>query len=103
MTREQHRTSATLPRLSVPHQSPHQRPESRDGSKRRPRVVYWNNIPSPYMVDRFAAVARRGNIDLEVWFTEEREPGRSWAVTPDHWQFRARYLPAIAAAGWRFP
>jgi hypothetical protein len=26
----------------------------------RPRVVYWNSIPSPYMVGGFIGVARRG-------------------------------------------
>ena len=30
----------------------------------KPRVVYWNNIPAPYMVDRFNALVDRGNVDL---------------------------------------
>ena len=34
---------------------------------RLPRVVYWNNIPSPYMVERFNAVARRSNLDFRDW------------------------------------
>jgi glycosyltransferase involved in cell wall biosynthesis len=61
----------------------------------RPRVVYWNNIPAPYMVERFNAVAERGNIDLEVWFSTRTESDRSWQVAEECWRFPYRYLPAI--------
>jgi glycosyltransferase involved in cell wall biosynthesis len=64
-------------------------------SGRTPRVIYWNNIPAPYVVDRFNAVARRGNIDFEAWFSARTEPDRSWAVDESSWGFRSRYLPAI--------
>lgn len=60
------------------------------------RVVYWNSIPSPYMVDRFNAVADRGAFDFEVWFNEERESDRSWTVDPASWRFASRYLPRAA-------
>jgi glycosyltransferase involved in cell wall biosynthesis len=60
---------------------------------RRPRVIYWQNIPSPYFVGRFNALADRGNLDFEAWFNGEREPDRSWAVRPAEWRFRARYIP----------
>lgn len=59
------------------------------------RVVYWNNIPAPYMVDRFNAVARRGNLDLEAWFSARTESDRSWAVDESGWCFPYRYLPAL--------
>jgi glycosyltransferase involved in cell wall biosynthesis len=59
------------------------------------RVVYWNNIPTPYMVERFNALARRGNIDLEAWFGARTEPDRSWTVNESTWEFRYRYLPRI--------
>lgn len=62
-------------------------------SKTRPRVVWWSNMPTPYFVDRLNAVARRGNIDLEVWFNVERESDRSWRIDPNTWLFRARYIP----------
>jgi hypothetical protein len=32
----------------------------------KPRVLYWNNIPTPYTVERFN-VARRGTLDFEAW------------------------------------
>lgn len=60
---------------------------------RRARVVYWNNIPSPYVVERFNALAERGNLDFEAWFNEEREPDRSWDVAEEEWRFSARYIP----------
>jgi glycosyltransferase involved in cell wall biosynthesis len=60
-----------------------------------PRVVYWNNIPAPYMVERFNAVARRGNLDFEAWFSAPTEKGRSWTVDEDAWEFEYEYLPAL--------
>ena len=61
----------------------------------KPRVVYWNNIPAPYMVDRFNAVARRGNLDFEAWFSAPTEEGRSWPIDEEAWEFRHKYLPVI--------
>lgn len=61
----------------------------------KPRVVYWNNIPAPYMVQRFNAVAQRGNLELEVWFSARTKRGRSWKVDEHSWQFHHVYLPSI--------
>jgi glycosyltransferase involved in cell wall biosynthesis len=63
--------------------------------------VYWQNIPSPYFVGRFNALVDRGNVDFEAWFNEEREPDRSWDVTPAEWRFRARYIPNRCLFGRR--
>jgi glycosyltransferase involved in cell wall biosynthesis len=60
-----------------------------------PSVVYWNNIPAPYMVERFNAVAERGNVDLKVWFSARTESDRSWAVAEESWRFPYQYLLAI--------
>lgn len=59
------------------------------------RVVYWNNIPAPYMVERFNALARRKNVDFEAWFSARSKKGRSWRVDEDAWEFEYRYLPSI--------
>lgn len=59
----------------------------------RPFVVYWNNIPSPYMVERFNALADRDVFDFEAWFNDRIEPDRSWDVEEASWRFRHRYLP----------
>jgi glycosyltransferase involved in cell wall biosynthesis len=69
--------------------------------ERKPRVVYWQNIPSPYVVSRFNALVDRGNLDFEAWFNAEREPDRSWEVNPAEWRFRARYIPARRLFGRR--
>jgi glycosyltransferase involved in cell wall biosynthesis len=61
----------------------------------RPRVIYWNNIPTPYMVERFNAVIGRGNMDLEVWFGARTEPDRSWTIDESTWRFPHRYLPRV--------
>lgn len=60
---------------------------------RKPRVIYWNNIPAPYMVERFNALALRGNLDFEAWFSARSEYGRSWLVDESRWRFPYRYLP----------
>lgn len=61
----------------------------------KPFVVYWNNIPSPYMVERFDAIARRDRVRLEVWLSKRTEADRSWLVEEDRWQFPFRYLPSV--------
>lgn len=58
----------------------------------RPRVVYWNNIPAPYMIERFNAVASRGTLDFEAWFTQRNAPDRSWRVDEADWRFPYRYM-----------
>jgi glycosyltransferase involved in cell wall biosynthesis len=71
-------------------------------SGRRPRVVYWNNIAAPYMVDRFNALADRGVLDFEAWFSRRTNPDRSWDVDPRSWRFRHRIL-AREVAGRQGP
>ena len=68
---------------------------------RSPRVVYWFPMPAPYMVDRFNALARRGNLDFEAWFTNRREPHYSgaWEVDESTWQFPYRYIPGVLVHG----
>ena len=56
--------------------------------------MYWNNIPSPYMVERFNALADRGAFEFEAWFNDRIEPGRSWDVDESTWRFKFRYLPS---------
>lgn len=67
----------------------------------RPSVVYWNNIPSPYVVERFDALAARGNLTFEAWFNTRREPDRSWEIDETTWRFAYRYIPERSLAGRR--
>ncbi|GMV68719.1 MAG: hypothetical protein AMXMBFR76_11580 [Pseudomonadota bacterium] len=73
----------------------------------RPFVVYWNNIPSPYMVERFNALANRDTFEFEAWFNDRIEADRSWEVDEASWRFRHRYLPATRLFGstqhWPLP
>lgn len=59
------------------------------------RVVYWTNIPTPYMVGRFNALADRGNLDLEVWFSSPSEPDRKWTFAETDWRFKYRFVPSL--------
>jgi glycosyltransferase involved in cell wall biosynthesis len=59
---------------------------------KRPHVVYWGTQPSPYVVDRFNAVADTGELQFEAWFNQIREPDRSWNVDPTTWRFPTRLI-----------
>ena len=73
----------------------------------RPFVVYWNNIPAPYMVERFNALADRDAFEFEAWFNDRLEVDRSWEVSESAWRFRHRYLPTTRLLGrtqhWPLP
>lgn len=73
----------------------------------RPFVVYWNNIPSPYMVERFNALVDREAFTFEAWFNDRTHSDRSWEVNEASWRFRYRYLPTTRLGGrtlhWPLP
>ena len=60
---------------------------------KRTRVVYWHNMPTPYQVERWNAVARRGNLDLELWFCSRGGSDRSWRIDESAFEFTHRYVP----------
>lgn len=70
------------------------------GTRRRPRVVYWTPIPSPYMVERFNAWADCGDVELRVWFNAREVANRKWRIHEPSWRFRYRYLRARYWRGW---
>jgi glycosyltransferase involved in cell wall biosynthesis len=65
-------------------------------------VVYWTNIPSPYMVEKFNAIERAGRLRFEAWFSARTEADRSWKVEEEAWQFRYRYLGGVVLGRHRF-
>lgn len=67
----------------------------------RPKVIYWNNIPSPYTTVRFDALADRGNLDFEAWFNVSVESDRPWEIRSGAWRFPYRYLPSVAVGSRR--
>lgn len=85
-----------------PQTSPHSRVSARDGIVSKPYVVFWNNIPAPYMVERFNALAARGHLDFEAWFSDRLHTDRSWTVEENAWVFRYRYLRSIPFSKDRF-
>ncbi|CAB1275813.1 glycosyltransferase family 4 protein [Candidatus Nitrosacidococcus tergens] len=66
------------------------------------KIIYWNNIPAPYMIERFNTLSDRSNLDFEVWFNDRVVPDRSWAIDEATWKFNYRYLPAISLFGKKF-
>jgi glycosyltransferase involved in cell wall biosynthesis len=67
----------------------------------KPRVVYWTNIPAPYTVDRFNALANRGRIDFRAWFSARSASDRSWTVDEGTWSFPFSYLPKVRVGSRR--
>ena len=59
---------------------------------RRPRVVFWDNLPSPYGVEQYNLLADRARLDLRVWFNARTESDRSWTVDESTWRFPAEYI-----------
>lgn len=68
----------------------------------RPYVVYWNNIPSPYMVERFNALVNRADFEFEAWFNDRLEADRSWVVNEKDWRFQYRYVDKVHLLGKNF-
>jgi glycosyltransferase involved in cell wall biosynthesis len=53
------------------------------------------------MVERFNALADRGNVDFEAWFSARTKSDRSWDVVEASWRFRWKYLPTVPGPGGR--
>jgi glycosyltransferase involved in cell wall biosynthesis len=62
-------------------------------------VAYWSNIPAPYVVQRLNALARRGKLRVEAWFSARTAPDRSWRIDEGAWEFDYRYLPRGGLGG----
>jgi glycosyltransferase involved in cell wall biosynthesis len=58
----------------------------------RPRVVFWDTLPSPYGVEQYNLLADRGQLDFSVWFSRRTEPDRSWDVNESTWKFRGTHV-----------
>jgi glycosyltransferase involved in cell wall biosynthesis len=59
------------------------------------RVLLLTEIPSPYRLPLFNALAER--VELRVLFLGERDPTHPYPIYPDELRFDSRVLP-----GWRF-
>lgn len=60
--------------------------------RRLPRVVFWDNLPAPYGVERYNLLADRGTLDFSVWFSRRTDPDRSWHVDESTWRFNGSYV-----------
>lgn len=58
-------------------------------------VVFWYSAISPYMADRFSALAAAGTVNFECWFNRPRNAGRSWVVPQERLRFPHRFVPSV--------
>lgn len=62
------------------------------------KLLYLTNIPAPYRIKRFndmVEIFRNQNIDFEVMFMAENEPGRDWNVNKDDMHFKYKIWPGF--------
>jgi len=57
-----------------------------------PRIVYWDNMPAPYAVERYNTLAARGTLDFSVWFARRIDSERTWDVDESTWRFNGAYV-----------
>jgi FkbM family methyltransferase len=68
------------------------RPLAPGDAGRRPRVIFWDNLPAPYAVERYNLLADRGTLDFSVWFSRRTDPDRRWDVDESTWRFEGTYI-----------
>ena len=66
------------------------------------RICYWNNIASPYLVERLNTIQARGNLEVVGLFNKWTNSHRSWKVEPDDLAFAHRFAPdnPLAVRRW---
>jgi glycosyltransferase involved in cell wall biosynthesis len=57
-----------------------------------PRVVFWDNLPAPYGVEQYNALADRQSLDFSVWFCRRTDSDRRWHVDEADWRFTGLYV-----------
>ena len=71
---------------------------SRAAHPSRRRLVSLTNMPTPYRIHFYNALARalhgRGAV-LQVLFMSKTEPGRHWQLTRENWFFDHDFLPGL--------
>jgi len=63
--------------------------------RRRLRLLFVGNVPSPYQVELFGGIARRGLAEVRALFCMWSYPGRGWARAPLPHGFEV--LPGLSA------
>ena len=67
------------------------------GTPRKPRVVWWHNIPTPSLIERFNLAACNDQFDFEVWFGGRSWKEYEWEFDESSWMFSHRYLSSFRA------
>src|SRR5712692_719300 len=60
-----------------------------------PKIAVLTNIPSPYQVELFDAIAATGEVDLRVWYCADQDVRRLWGP-------RSPVHSHRVGNGWRF-
>ncbi len=71
---------------------------SRTAHPSRRRLVSLTNIPTPYRIHFYNALARtlhRHGVALQVLFMSKTESGRHWQLTGENWFFDHGFLPGL--------
>lgn len=69
--------------------------QHRSGDTKTIRVVYWNNIPAPYVVDRLNELSKISNLKVSVCFGKREKKYREWPVSESEWNFESFYVNGV--------
>jgi hypothetical protein len=89
------RRSATLPPPEAGTRLAGTRRVTRKFERHRATGRTLNNIPAPYMVERFNALSERARVEFETWSSSPTEAGRSRSVDESAWKFTYWFVPRL--------
>ena len=46
--------------------------------QKKPLLVYFNNYPAPYVIDRLNALVESNKVDVEAWFLYDKSNKNGW-------------------------
>ena len=46
--------------------------------QKKPLLVYFNNYPAPYVVDRLNALVESNEVNVEAWFLYDKSERNGW-------------------------
>lgn len=60
--------------------------------QKKPLLVYFNNYPAPYVVDRLNALVESNEVNVEAWFLYDKSERNGWIDgNKNKWKFKYKF------------
>ena len=60
--------------------------------QKKPLLVYFNNYPAPYVIDRLNALVESNKVDVEAWFLYDKSNKNGWIDgKKNKWKFKYKF------------